>query len=159
MVIQVLVDGRETSSYSSQRSSRQNLETGMKRRNIEEDCLMHSLIDLFSPNFVITQVHLSRDCVKLTIKLSRILTGKLFILVNLRVSAILILYLLKWKFLWAVILLLKNVFSCLEEKHLCGCWVVTWTRWHFPNRRAFYFQELFMLFFLSFKHVYLAVVF
>lgn len=46
----------------------------MKRGNIEEDCLMHSLLDLFSPNFVITEVHLSRECVKLTIKLSRILT-------------------------------------------------------------------------------------
>lgn len=126
MVIQALVCGREASSYSSWRPSKQNLEAGMKRGTKEEVCLIHSLLDLFSPSIVITQVHLSRDCVKLTIKICRTLTGKILSLVNLWVSAILILCLLKWKFLWAVILLLTNVFSCLEEKHLCSCWAVTW---------------------------------
>lgn len=122
MVIQALVCRREASSYSSWRPSKQNLEEGMKRGTIGEDCLIHSLLDLFSPSIVITQVHLSRDCVKLIIKLCRTLTGKVLCLVNLWVSAILILCLLKWKFLGAVILLLTNMFSCLEEKHLCSCW-------------------------------------
>lgn len=133
VIYQVLVGGRKTSSYSSWSPSWQNLEAGMKRGNIEEDCLMHSLLDLFSPNFVITQVQLFRDCFKLTINLSRTLTGKILSLVNLWVSAILILCLLKWKFLWAVFLLLINVFSCLEEKHFYGCWAVTWTQMTFSQ--------------------------